>query len=132
MIAKKNNTFTHIHDSGGISTFLGFLIGAIAGGAFVFLYGTKEGTKIRQTIFHKDGNIFEKLEELISKVEKETSKMEEKTTEVKKEVQKNVTKELEHVEEELEKLPEYLARIQEKGRDLAGGKKKKFFHRSST
>ena len=132
MIVKRNNTVTHVHDSGGISAFLGFLVGAIVGAAFVFLYGTKEGTKIRHTIFHKDGTVFEKLEQLISKVEKETNRMEKKTTEVKKEVQENVTKELEHVEEELEKLPEYLARIQEKGRDFAGGKKKKFFHRSAT
>jgi len=105
----------------------GLVWGTIIGAVLVFLFGTKEGRKVKDQLAKKGKELVEDLPQIIKDLEKQGKEFAQKTEEVKKKLEKKAKELSSEAKEKIESSLTHIEETQEKGRQAAATIRKHFF-----
>ena len=113
----------------GNGFFSGVILGGLLGAALVFLYGTKEGKKIKEELVKKGKEVIDDLPEIVSDLEKQGEEFAQKTEEVKKKLEEKAKEFSSEAKKKIGSSLSHIEEAQQRGREAAATVRKHFFVR---
>ncbi|MBN1263600.1 MAG: YtxH domain-containing protein [Candidatus Pacebacteria bacterium] len=111
----------------GNSFFSGFIAGGLIGAVLVFLFGTKEGRKIKKRLEKKGQELAKDLPGIVSDLEKRGAEFAQKAEEVKQTLEKKAEELSPKIKRKLDQSLASIEETQEKGRQTAARIRRRFF-----
>lgn len=113
----------------GNGFFSGILLGGLLGAALVFLYGTKEGKKIKDELIKKGREVIDDLPDVVRDLEKQGEEFAQKAEEVKDKLEEKAREFSSEAKEKIDSSLSHIEEAQKRGREAAATVRKHFFVR---
>ncbi|MCJ7827764.1 YtxH domain-containing protein [Patescibacteria group bacterium] len=107
----------------------GFALGVLMGAGLVFLFGTKEGRKIKDQLAKKGKEVAGDLPDFVDKLQDEGKKLAHRSKEVKEKLEQKAQELAPEVSKKTQIALEHIEETQQRGRKAAKAVNKRFFTR---